>query len=171
MRGDKSGTVTHRAFVCGAETLGIAASRDMDTTPAMVQFLARQVQAAREALADLFKGDDYRAMVHSASMVVPGSIYTGLPQMALLHIQKCCEFAQAGNLQFAPTYGRPPEFSEDFHETSVALSQTIYWANYLFLTHGGPEPRATNKLEKEFRRELPVGDIVLIPPYAELICC
>ena len=46
MRGDKSGTVLHRSFVCGAETLGIVASRNMGTTPAMVRFHARQVQAA-----------------------------------------------------------------------------------------------------------------------------
>jgi hypothetical protein len=158
IRGDKLGIVMHRAFVCAAETLGIAASWDTNTTPAMVWFLARQIQTAREALADLLKGNDYGARVHSASMVVSGSIYAGLPQMALLYIQKCCGFVQAGSLQFVP-YGRPPEFSDDLHEILVALSQVIYWANYLFLMCGGPEPRTTAKLEKEFRQELPVGDI------------
>jgi hypothetical protein len=80
------------------------------------------------------------------------------------------EFIQAGNLQFVPTYGRPPEFSDDLHETLVALSQLIYWVNYLFLMCGGPEPRATAKLEKEFRQELPVGDIASFFLYTELIC-
>ena len=92
------------------------------------------------------------------SSVVPGFIYTRMPEVALLYIQKCCDLVQAGNVRFVPTHGRP-EFSEDFHEISVALSQIIYWANYLFLMRGGPEPRVTANLEKEFRQNLPVGDI------------
>jgi hypothetical protein len=169
LRGDKSGTVMHRSFVCGAETLGIAAF--IDVTPTMVQFHARQVRAACEALDDLLKGNDYRARVHSTSSVAPGFIYTRMPETALFYIQKCFEFAQAGNVQFVPTYGRPPEFSEDIHETSVALSQAIYWANYLFLMRGGPEPRVTAKFEKEFRRELPVGDTASIFLFIGLIFC
>jgi hypothetical protein len=158
MRGDKSGTVLHRSFVCTAETLGIVASKDMATTPAMVRFHARQVQAAWESLADLMSGNDHRAKVHSASSTISGFIYASMMEEALLYIQKCCDFARAGNIQLVPTHGRPPEFSEDFHEISVALSQTIYWANYLFLMRGGPEPHVTARLEKEFRQELPVGD-------------
>jgi hypothetical protein len=157
----------HRYFVHGAETLGIAAF--MDSTPAMVQFHAKQLQAAGEALDDLLKGNDHRAKVQTASSVVSNFIYTRMPRTALFYVQKCFEFAQAGNVQFVPVYGRPPEFSEDIHETSVALSQAIYWANYLFLVRGGPEPCMTAKFEKEFRRELPVGDIVSIFSHVELI--
>jgi hypothetical protein len=167
LRGDKSGTVIHRSFVYGAEALGIAAF--MDATPAMVQFYARQLQAAGEALDDLLKGNDHRAKVQTASSVVSGFIYTRMPETALFYVQKCFEFAQAGNIQFVPVYGRSPEFSEDIHETSVALSQAIYWANYLFLVRGGPEPCMTAKFEKEFRRELPVSDIVSIFSHVELI--
>jgi hypothetical protein len=167
IRGDKSGTVMHRAFVCMAETLGITAF--MGATPAMVQFHAREIKASREALSELLTGNDYRAKIHGASSAIPGFIYLRLPQAALPCIQKCCESAQAGNLQFLPTYGRLPEFSEDFHEISVALSQVIYWANYMFLMCGGPEPHATAKLEKEFRQELPVGDTASSLLYIELI--
>ena len=149
-----------------AETLGITVF--MGVTPAMVQFHAKEIKASREALSELLKGNDYRAKIHGASSAIPGFIYLRLPQAALPCIQKCCESAQAGNLQFVPTYGRPPEFSEDFHEISVALSQTIYWANYLFLVCGGPEPHATAKFEKEFRHELPVGDTASILSYIEL---
>ena len=162
MRGDKSGTILHRSFVCTAETLGIVASKDMATTPAMVLFHARQVQAAWESLADLMSGNDHRAKVHSASSTVPGFIYASMMEEALLYIRKCCDFARAGNIQFVPTHGPPPEFSEDFHEICVALSQTIYWANYLFLMRGGPEPRVTADLEKEFRQELSVCNIASI---------
>jgi hypothetical protein len=160
IRGDKSGTILHRAFILGGQILGFPAFAD--DTPAMVLFHARRVQTAWEAAADLFKGNDYRASAHFATAVAAGSVYLRKPQAALLYIQKFCEFVQAGNLQFVPTYGRPPEFSDDLHEILVALSQAIYWANYLFLMCGGPEPRATAKLEKEFRHELPVGDTASI---------
>ena len=88
---------------------------------------------------------------------------------ALLYIQKSYDFIKVGNVQFVPTYGRPPEFSEDLHETLVALLQTIYWTNYLFLACGGPEPRATAGLEKEFREELPVGGVASILLLVKLI--
>jgi hypothetical protein len=165
--GDLSGAVLHRAFVLQGQMLGFLSFAD--ETPAMVLFHARRVQTTWEALADLFSGIDYKAKVHSASTVVPGFIYLRMPQMALLYIRKSCEFVQAGNLQFVPTDGHLPKFSEDLHETLVALSQTIYWANYLFLTCGGLEPYATAKLEWEFRQELPVGDIASILSYIELI--
>jgi hypothetical protein len=168
MRGDKSSTVLHRAFVLGIQALGFSAFAD--DTPAMVRFHARQVQAFWEAVADLYKGKNYRTSTHFATSLLGGCIYLRKPQLALLYTQKCCEFIQAGNLQFVPTYGRPPEFSDDLHETLVALSQLIYWVNYLFMMCGGPEPRATAKLEKEFRQELPVGNIASLFSYTELIC-
>jgi hypothetical protein len=168
MRGDRSGTVMHHTFVLSAEMFGFPAF--VDDTPAMVRFHARRVQAFWEATVDLFKGKDYRASAHLASGLAAGYVYLRKPQAALLYVQKCCGFVQAGNLQFVPTYGRPPEFSEDLHEILVALSQTIYWANYLFLMCGGPEPHATAELEEEFRRELPVGDISSFLSYTGLIC-
>jgi hypothetical protein len=168
MRGDKSGTVMHHTFVLGAQVLGFPAFAD--NTPAMVRFHARRAQAFWEATADLFKGKDYRASAHFASALVGGSIHLGMPQLALHYAQKCCEFVQAGNLRFVPTYGRPPEFSDELHEILVALSQLIYWANYLFLMRGGPVPRAVAKLEEEFRQELPVGDVDCLLSYTELIC-
>jgi hypothetical protein len=168
MRGDKSGTVLHRAFVLGIQNLGFQAFAD--GTPAMVRFHARRVQAFWEAAADLFKGNDYRASAHFATAVIGSCIHFRMPQLALLYTKKCCEFVQAGNLQFVLTYGRPPEFSEDLHEILAALTQVIYWANYLFLMCGGPEPRTTAKLEKEFQHELPVGNIASLLSYTELIC-
>jgi hypothetical protein len=141
----------------------------MDDTPAMVRFHARRVQAAWESLADLFRVDDYGTKVHVTSSIIANYIYFRMPRMALLYIPKCCDLAKAGNVRFVPTYGHPPEFSEDLHEILVALSQVIYWANYLFLMCCGPEPRATAKLEKEFRQELPVSNIASRLSYNELI--
>jgi len=169
LHGDLSGTVLDRAFVCGSQVLGMMSYAGTDDTPAMIRFHARRVQTAWESLAELFKGNDHKTKVQAAALVVSSHVYLCLPQMALLYIQKSCDFIKAGNLQFVPTCGRPPEFSEDLHEHLIALSQTIYWANYLFLVCGGPEPRATVKLEKGFRQELPVGELTSIFLHIQLI--
>ena len=162
LRGDQSGTVLNRAFVCGSHVLGMLFSTDVDDTPPMVQFHARRAQTAWECLIEVFNGNDYGVKVQAAMMIAAGYILIRMPQMSILYIQKSCDFIKAGNMQFVPTYGRPPDFSEDLHENLVALSQTIYWANYLFLMHGGPEPHATAKLEKEFQRELLVSHVTSI---------
>jgi len=64
-------------------------------------------------------------------------------------------------LQFIPTYGQPPEYSEEFRERSTILSQAIYFENYMFLARGGLEPKLTVRIEREFRHELQVrtGDM------------
>jgi len=169
LRGDQSGTVPNRALVCGGHVLGTISSAGMDDTPAMVQFHARRVQKAWESLVELFKGNDYRASLQLAVLVAASHVYMRMPQMAILYIQKSCDFAKAGNLQFVPTCGRPPQFSEGLHETLASLSQIIYWANFLFLMRGGPEPHATAELEKEFRWELQVSKITAIFLRIELI--
>ena len=169
LRGDQSGTVVDRFFVCGAQMYGVPFAPGVIDTPAMVLLHARRTQAAWECLAELFKRKDYRASVQAALVVAAGYIFVHMTQSALLYIQKSHDFIKAGNVQFVPTYGRPPEFSEDLHETLVALSQTIYWTNYLFLTCGGPEPSATAGLEKEFRQELPVGGVASILLFVKLI--
>jgi len=162
LRGDQSGTVVGRSFVCGSHVLGMMSYADMDVTPAMVLFHARRIQTAWESHLELLKGNDHSTIVQASVLIVSSHIYMRMPQMALLYVKKTCDFIKKGGLQFIPTCGRPPELSEDLHETLAALSQAIYWANYLFLMCGGPEPRATANLEKEFRQELPVGDIISI---------
>ena len=157
-RGDQSGTVLNRVFVCGFHVFGMP-SYD---APAVVHLYARRLQTAWECLAELFKGNDYRLNIRAAVLVASGFVYMRMTHTALLYIQKSCDFIKAGNVQLVPTCGSPSEFSENAYETLVALSQTIYWANYLFLMRRGPEPLATAELEKEFRRELPVGDIASI---------
>lgn len=147
----------NRAFVHGAQMLGMSLSSDIGHTPAMVRLFARRSQVASESVVEAFKGNDSRVKVQLAMMIAPSWMLLRMTQSCIHSIQKSCDFIKAGNLRFVPAYGRPPEFSEDLHEILVALSQTIYWANYMFLMRGGPEPRATTELEKEFRRELPVG--------------
>ena len=170
IRGDMSNTVVDRAFVSGSQSLGILLSTDVSHTPAMVLFCARRTQTAMEDLADLFASEDHWAKVQIAAMVTSTCILLQIPQTGILYTQKGCDFIKTGNLRFAPICGRPPEFSEDLHENLASLSQTIYWANYMFLMRGGPEPQhAIIELEKEFRQELPVGEITSISLYIELI--
>ena len=159
LQGDLSGSVLNRAFVCGGHVIGTMFTAGMDYSPAMVHFHARRVQAAWESLADLFKSDDYETCLHAAVLVVSSHVYMKMPQMALLYIQKSYEFIKKGDLRFVPTYGRPPRFSEDLHEILATLSQTIYWANYLFLMCGGPKPSAIEDLEQQFHQDLPVRKI------------
>ena len=156
--GDLSGTVLDRFWVLASHALGMPYCFRVDTTPGMVQLQARRTQIAWESLAELVKRNDHKLKVQTILMVASGYVYRHMIQSAFLYIQKSCDYIEAGNLQLIPTYGHPPEFSEELHETLAILSQTIYLANYLFLMCGGPEPRATAKLEREFRSELPVGD-------------
>jgi len=167
LRGDQSNAVLDRAFVRGSHVLGMMALAS--DTPAMVRLHARRVQMAWEALAELFEKSDYGTRVQAAILVVSSHVYMCMPQMAQLYIQKICDFMKAGELQFVPPCGRPPEFSEELHENLGALSQAIYWANYLFLMCGGPEPRTTAKLEKEFRQELQVGGFPSASLYIKFI--
>ena len=158
MSGDQSGTVLDRFWVLSSHALGMPYSLRVDSTPGMVRLHARRSQIAWESLAELVKGNNHKLKVQAILVVASTFIYVNMMQSASLYIQKSCDYIKAGNLQFIPTYGRPPKFSEELHETLSALSQTIYWMNYSFLACGGPQPHATAKLEKEFRWELPVGD-------------
>jgi len=143
----------------------------IEDTFAMARLLAMRSQLCWERLAEIVKGNDEKLKVQTTLIVATTYIYVRLVQSAVLYIQKTCDFINEGKMQFVPTYGRPPEFSEGLHETLIALSQTIYWANYLFLMCGGPEPHATSRLEKEFRQELPVSNVTSTLMYAKLIFC
>ena len=159
IRGDQSGAVLDRAFVCGAHVLGMLFSQDVDDSPGVtIRRHARRGQIAWECLAELFQSKNYAVTALAVMKVAASYILIRMTHPSILYIQKSCDAIEAGNLQFVPTSGRPPEFSEDLHELLVTLSQTMYWSNYLFLMRGGPEPHATARLEKEFRVDLPVGD-------------
>ena len=169
--GDQSSTVLDPFWVFGAHSLGTPYCFRVDATPGMIRLQARRTQLVWESLAELVKGNDHKLKVQAVLMGASSYIYRNMMQTAFLYIHKSCDYVKAGNLQFVPTYGRPPEFSEELHETLAVLSQTIYWANYSFLVCGGPEPHATAKLEKEFRRELPVSDYHACQLCTELIVC
>ena len=165
-----AGCRVNRAFVCGACARNVF-SPEVDDSPAMIRHHARRSKIAWECLAELSVGNNYAVAVQAATKVAVVCILTRMTHPGILYIQKSCDATEAKNLQFIPTCGRPPEFSEDFHKIIVALSQTIYmyWSSSLFLTRGGPEPRATARLEKEFRLDLPVGDTTSIISHIRFI--
>ena len=168
LRGDRSRTAPSRGFVIWAHALGMVFSPDISPTPAMVLLLTRRIQIMWERLVDSLRSKNYWASVRSLILLTSVNILHGMFQTSLLHIQKSCDMIKMGNLRFIPMCGPPPEFSEDLHKALVPLSQTIYWANYLFLTRRGPEPSATADLEQEFRQELPVSDIPSITFHIDL---
>ena len=169
IRGDQSSTAPSHGFVYWAHAIGMLFSPDGRPTHTMVLFYTRRAQIAWERLVDVIKSKDYRAAVRALMVVISNTILLCMTQTSLLYIQKSCEIIRAGDLRFVPTYGTPPEFSEDLHKALVPLSQTIYWANYLFLTRGVPDPSVTADLEQEFRQALPVGDISPIVSHNDLI--
>jgi len=162
LRGDHSRTAPSGNFVLWARLLGMELSPDISPTPSMARLFTRHFQTMWERAVDTLRSKNYWASVRSFTMATSFYIFQCMPQTALLYIQKSCDLIKAANLRFVPECGPPPEFSEYVHKTLAPLSQTIYWANYLFLTRRGPEPSATADLEREFRQEVPVGDS--LPP-------
>ena len=162
--GDQSGAVVNRGFVCWAHAFGMLFSPEVNDSPTMLRFYTRRGQVAFESLAGFLETKDYEAALRGLIVAASSSTLVFMTHMGFLYIQKCCDVIEAGNLRFVPAAGPPPEYSEDLHQDLVALSQTIYWANYLFLMRGGPEPRGTINLEKQFRQELPVGNVASTLP-------
>lgn len=155
--GDTSGTIIHPFFIPAAQALGMYFCEGMESSPAMVRLHAKHIQMCLEWLAEIFKGNDWELRAQVALWVTSASITLSLNDYYIpLYMQRGCEAINTGGLRFIPTYGRPPAFSEDLHEKLSVLSQIIYFENFLFLTHGGEEPRMTAKIEEEFRHQLPV---------------
>ena len=130
-------------------------TQNLVPTPAAVQFQAKYSQLIWEELAEMKEGNVHlkaQAMLSICSCC----IVLRWVDFAREYIRKSCRVVNAANLRFIPAYGRPPEYSEKVRERSTVLSQIIYFENYLFLAYGGPEPRLTARIEKEFRHELQV---------------
>lgn len=122
----------------------------------MVRLQAKHLQKSLEWLAEISKGHNWELRAQVALWVTSSSITLSIDRTISLYMQKSCEAVNTAGLQFIPTYGRPPEFSEVLHEKLSVLSQIIYFENFLFLTSGGAEPTMTARIEKEFRYKLPV---------------
>ena len=128
----------------------------MDNSPAMVRLHTTHAKMGSESLIAIFKTCDWELMAQAAVFVISGCIILRLDGPTRLYVHKSCEAVNTAKLQFIPTYGQPPEYSEGLHEKFVALSQIIYFENFLFLTCGGAEPTMTERIEMEFKHQLRV---------------
>ena len=126
----------------------------------MVRLQAKHIQMGFESLVDTFKVRDWELMAQVAVWIMGGSIILRLSDTTQLYIRTSCEAVNTGRLQFIPTYGQPPEFSEDLHEKLSALSQIIYFENFSFLMCGGAKPTMTARIEMEFRHQLQVRLVI-----------
>ena len=154
--GDTSGAVLNPFFVLAAQSLGMHLCEGMDNSPAMVRLQARHVQSSLELLAEILGGRDLELKAQVALWVAAGSLIMRLSDLTYPYIERACEAVNSAGLQFIPTYGRPPEYTESLHEKLSVLSQIIYFENYLFLTCGGANPTMTARIEEEFRCRLQV---------------
>ena len=155
--GDTTGTIIHPFFIPASQALGMHLCDDMTDSPSMARLQARYLQNSFELLVGVFKGGDWELRAQVALWIVAASIsLSGTGTFVFPYLRKSCEAIDAAGLRFVPTYGRPPNFSEDLHEALSVLSQAIYFENFLFLTCGGTEPTMTARIEKEFRYQLPV---------------
>lgn len=136
-------------------------SQDFNRTPSAPEFQAKISQFAWEELAKIQQGNDDFLKVQAMLSVSSCCIVFRWVGYARQYIQKTCRIIDSARLRFIPTYGHPPEYSEEVRQRSTVLSQAIYFENYLFLACGGSEPKLTARIEREFRRELQVGDGVL----------
>lgn len=126
--------------------------------PAALRFQARYSQLAWEELSKVQQGDNDYLKAQTMLSVSSCCIVFRWADFGRQYIQKACHVINAAGLQFIPTYGPPPEYSELVRERSAVLSQVMYFENYLFLAYGGQEPKLMARIEKEFRCELQVGD-------------
>lgn len=131
----------------------------LDKSPAMAKLQVKYVQASLELLIEVSRGSDWELKAQMMLWVASGSIVMRLLQLTPSYIKKSCDVVNMAGLQFIPTYGRPPQFSQDLHEKISVLSQIIYFENFWFLTCGGAEPTMTARIEYEFRHQLQVNTI------------
>ena len=159
LHGDTSGTVINPFFIHAAQSVGMHLCEDVDKLPVMAGLHARYVQRSLELLTGIFEEQDWELRAQVSLWITAGSMIMRLNYLTPSYIKKSCEAIDAGGLQFIPTYGRPPAYSEDLHEKLSVLSQIIYFENFWFLTSGGPEPTMTARIEKEFRHKLQVRPV------------
>ena len=150
--------MVHSFFVYQACSYGMYFAPDFAHTSAALNFQAKYSQLVWEELAKMQKGDDHYLKVQAMLSISSCCLVFRWLDFASLYVQKACRVINAAGLQFVPTYGQPPKYSDEVHERSTILSQVVYFENYLFLACGGPEPRLSARIEKEFQQELQVGN-------------
>lgn len=156
MRGDLCGKVVHPFFVHQAHALGMHYSASLPGGKTAIIMQARYAQLTWESMASISQDQDHFLLLEAMFALASSCLllrWLGITQAYLL---KAVCIANERHITFVPEDSPAPVFSGDVHEHIAQLSQLIYLENFLFLTRRGVEPKATSRLEKEFRTELEV---------------
>jgi len=159
MRGDLCGTVVNPFFVHLAHGLGMHYCATLPEGKTAVVMQARYGQLTWETLADLSKDqkdEDHFLLLEARFAMASACVLLRWLDITRACLLKAIHIANKYHMTFVPKDSPVPVFSGDVHEHIAQLSQLIYLENFLFLTKNGAEPKATSRLEKEFRNELEV---------------
>ena len=156
LRGDMSNLIVHPHFVYGLQATGGYICRTSNATPAMARSQAMCDQMAWESLAELNETGHHRVKAQALILIAHKCFRLGFTQSAKLYILKLCETVENAKLRFLPDDRRPGELSEQIREDVSVLSQAMYLENYIFLVLGGSAAVMTERIEREFIRNLQV---------------
>lgn len=156
MRGDLCGTVVHPFFVHHAHALGMYYCTALPDGKTAVMMQARYAQLTWESLADISEGQERFLLLEAMFALASSCVLLRWLDITRTYLLKAINIANECHMSFVPRDCSTPVFSGDVHEHIAQLSQLIYVENILFLTGNGAEPKATSRLEKEFRTELEV---------------
>ena len=156
MRGDLSGMVVHPFFIHQAHGLGMHFCASLPDGKTAIMMQARYAQLTWESLADISEDQDRFLLLEAMFTAASSLLFLRWLDKTQMYLLKAIHIANECCMTFVPRDNPAPAFSGDVHEHLVQLSQLIYLENFLFLTGNGVEPKATSRLEKEFRTELEV---------------
>ena len=158
MRGDLCGTVIHPFFVHHAHALGMHYCTALPDGKTAIIMQARYAQLTWESMAEISKVQDSFLLLEAMFALASSCIFLRWLSITQDYLLKAIQVANECHMSFVPKDTPAPVFSGDVHEHIAQLSQLIYFENFLFLTRNGVEPKATSRLEKEFRTELEVSN-------------
>lgn len=165
MRGDLCGTVVHPFFVHIAHALGMHYCKTLPDGKTAIIIQARYAQLTWESMANISRERDRFLLLEAMFALASSCIFLRWLDITQAYLLKAIHIANECRISFVPKDSPVPVFSGDVHEQIAQLSQLIYLENFLFLTRNCAEPRATARLEKEFRTELEVPNPLRSLPF------
>ena len=165
MRGDLCGTVVHPFFVHQAHALGMHYCAALPDGKTAIIMQARYAQLTWESMADISKNQDRFLFLEAMFALASSCVFLRWLDITQTYLLKAIHLTEECHIRFVPEDSPAPAFSGEVHEHIAQLSQLIYLENFLFLTRNGVEPKATSRLEKEFRTELEVTDPLRSRPF------
>lgn len=121
------------------------------------------MQLCWESLLPMREEDDPMGKAQAWLFMTSASCFTHNIVRAKVFIKRCLDTVKRNGIRFLPHSDEISsdtlELTEENHERVVFLGQLLYWLVYLYLVDGHVED-AMHDLERQFRFELPVSEIV-----------